>query len=134
MDRNSVNRVLLVGHLGGDADVRFTPKGTAVANLSVATNESRKTDNGEWDDRTEWHKVVIFGKLAEFCEKHVKKGAFVFLEGHLQTRTWDDKEEVKHYMTEVVGERLTLLGSKRNGNSVSAKENAVAEDGEAIPF
>jgi len=137
MQRNSVNRVFLVGHTGGDSDVRFTQKGTAIANLSLATNSTRKNDSGKPEELTEWHKIVAFNKTAEFCEKWVKKGTFMFIEGRLQTRSWEDKEENKRYVTEVVAERITLLGSKSNGNGSPLPEtaNAVAEaEGDAIPF
>lgn len=133
MQRNSVNKVLLVGYTGGDADVRYTSKGTAVANFSLATNQTRKNGKGEYEDSVEWHKVVLFGKLAEFCESTVKKGMLMFIDGHLQTRNWEDKEEQKHYVTEVIGERLTLLGARKNGSSNEETVEAVA-DGEDIPF
>jgi len=137
MQRNSVNRVFLVGHTGGDSDVRFTQKGTAIANFSLATNSARKSEDGKEEKLTEWHKIVVFGRLAEFCEKWVKKGAFLFLEGRLQTRSWEDKDENKRYVTEVVAEQITFLGSKSNGNGSPLPEtaNAVTEpEAEEIPF
>jgi len=104
MQRNSVNKVLLVGRTGSDADVRYTTKGMAMATVSLATNEARKDEKGEFQDTTEWHRVVVFGKNAEFAENYVKKGALLCVEGRLQTRSWDDKEEKRHFVTEVVGE------------------------------
>ncbi len=134
MQRNSVNKVLLVGYTGADADIRYTSKGTAIANLNLATNQSRKNGKGEYEESTEWHRIVIFGKLAEFCEQHVKKGMLMFIDGHLQTRNWEDKEEQKHYVTEVIGERLTLLGSRKSASTSEETVEAVAEGEENIPF
>lgn len=133
MQRNSVNKMLLVGRTGSDAEMRYTTKGMAIANLSVATSEARKDNNGEFQDNTEWHRVVFFGKMAEFCENYVKKGALVFVEGRLQTRTWDDKEEQRHFMTEIVGERLTMLGGWKKGKEDQLPV-AVAEGEEEVPF
>ena len=134
MQRNSLNKVMLIGHLGGDADVKYTPKGTAIANFSVATNESRKDDKGEWIDRTEWHKIVLWGKLAEFAEQYLKKGTMLLVEGHLQTRNWEDKDKVKHYTTEIVGERVTLLGSGPRREAVPPEEDNGKEPEEELPF
>ena len=134
MQRNSLNRVMLVGHLGKDPDIKYTPKGTAFANFSMATNESRKNDKGDWNDHTEWHRVVLWGKTAEFAEQYIKKGSMLLVEGRLQTRNWEDKDKAKHYVTEVVGERITMLGSgarKEDEASVSGDES---EEEEALPF
>ena len=90
MQKGSVNKVILVGHLGGDPESRFTPGGTAVATFSVATNESRKNSEGSWEDHTEWNRCVLFGKQAEFAGEYVKKGQMVYVEGRLQTRSWED--------------------------------------------
>ncbi len=133
MQRNSVNKVLLVGRTGSDADVRYTTKGMAIATMSVATTETRKDGKGEFQDTTEWHRVVVFGKTAEFTENYVKKGALIYVEGRLQTRQWDDKEEKRHYMTEVVGDKLTMLGGWKKGVEESATA-AVAEAEEEVPF
>jgi len=133
MQRNSVNKVLLVGRTGSDADVRYTTKGMAIANISVATTETRKDGKGDFQDTTEWHRVVVFGKIAEFTENYVKKGALIYVEGRLQTRQWEDKEEKRHYMTEIVGEKLTMLGGWKKGGEESATV-AVAEAEEEVPF
>jgi len=133
MQRNSVNKVLLVGRTGSDADVRYTTKGMAIATISVATTETRKDGKGEFQDSTEWHRVVIFGKIAEFTENYVKKGALIYVEGRLQTRQWDDKDEKRHYMTEVVGEKLTMLGGWKKDTEESATV-AVAGAEEEVPF
>lgn len=135
MQRNSVNKVLLVGRTGSDADVRFTTKGMAIANLSLATTEARKDNKGEFQDSTEWHRVVIFGKMAEFTENYVKKGALVYIEGRIQTRSWDDKEEKKHFMTEVVAEKLTMLGGWKKGkDDKTPAAVAEGENEEDVPF
>ena len=134
MQRNSVNKVLLVGQTGSDADMKYTTKGMAIANISVATNETRKNGKGEFEDSTEWHRVVIFGKVAEFTENYVKKGALIYVEGRLQTRSWDDKEEKKHFSTEVIAEKLTMLGGWKKGNG-KEEPIAVAEgEEEEVPF
>ncbi len=102
MQKGSVNKVVLVGHLGGDPETRFTPSGAAVANFNLATNESWRDSNGELQDKTEWHRCVMFGKSAEMSGELLKKGQLVYLEGKLQTRNWEDKDGVKRYTTEVV--------------------------------
>ena len=133
MQRNSVNKVLLVGRTGSDADVRYTTKGMAMATVSLATTEARKDEEGEFQDNTEWHRIIVFGKIAEFTENYVKKGALIYVEGRLQTRSWDDKEEKKHFMTEIVGEKLTMLGGWKKGKSEEATI-AIAENEEEVPF
>ena len=133
MQRNSVNKVLLVGRTGSDADVRYTTKGMAIANISVATTETRKDGKGDFQDTTEWHRVVVFNKMAEFTENYVKKGALIYVEGRLQTRTWDDKDENKHFMTEIVADKLTMLGGWKKGSEKDVPV-AVAEAEEEVPF
>jgi len=133
MQRNSVNKMLLVGRTGNDAEMRYTTKGMAIANLSVATTDTRKDDNGDFQETTEWHRVVFFGKLAEFAENYVKKGALIYTEGRLQTQSWEDKEEKRHFRTEVVGEKLTMLGGWKKGKDDAAAV-AVAEGEEEVPF
>lgn len=120
MANRGINKVILVGNLGQDPEVRYMPNGSAVANFSVATSESWKDkQTGENRDRTEWHRVVIFGKLAEIAGEYIKKGTQVYLEGQLQTRKWQDQTGNDRYTTEVVvnpiGGTLQILSS-RNGN------------------
>ena len=120
MANRGINRVILVGHLGQDPEVRYMPNGNAVANFSVATSESWKDkQTGETRDRTEWHRVVVFGKLAEIAGEYIKKGTQVYLEGQLQTRKWQDQSGQDRYTTEVVinplGGTLQMLGSRENG-------------------
>jgi len=112
----SVNKVILIGNLGKDPEVKYTPQGTAVARLTVATNERYKDKSGEWQDRTEWHNVVLWQRLAEIAGEYLKKGGKVYIEGRLQTRSWDDKQtNQKKYMTEVVANDLVLLSGRGEG-------------------
>jgi single-strand DNA-binding protein len=116
MAGKSLNRVQLIGNLGKDPEVKYTPQGTPVAKLTIATNERYKDKNGEWQDRTEWHNVVLWQRLAEIAGEYLKKGGKVYVEGRLQTRSWDDKQtNQKKYMTEVVGSDLILLGGRGEG-------------------
>jgi len=109
----SVNKVILIGNLGKDPDVKYTPAGAAVAKFSLATNERYKDKEGQWQDRTEWHNIVAWQRTAEIAGEYLKKGRSVYVEGRLQTRSWDDKETgQKKYMTEIVVENLVLLGGK----------------------
>lgn len=116
MAGKSLNRVTLIGNLGKDPEVKFTPSGTAVAKITLATNERFKDKAGEWQDRTEWHNVVLWQRLAEIAGEYLKKGSKVYIEGRLQTRSWDDKTtNQKKYMTEVVAGDLILLGGRGEG-------------------
>ena len=116
MAGKSVNRVILIGNLGKDPEVKYTPSGTPVAKITLATNERFKDKNGEWQDRTEWHNVVLWQRLAEIAGEYLKKGGKVYIEGRLQTRSWDDKQtNQKKYMTEVVASDLVLLGGRGEG-------------------
>ena len=113
--------MVLVGHLGGDPETRFTPSGAAVANFNLATNESWRDSSGDIQDKTEWHRCVMFGKSAEMAGDLLKKGQLIFTEGKLQTRNWEDKDGVKRFTTEVVCEMFTMLGRKMdNENSQSS--------------
>jgi single-strand DNA-binding protein len=112
----SVNKVILVGNLGKDPEVKYTPQGTAVARITLATNERFKDKSGEWQDRTEWHNVVLWQRQAEIAGEYLKKGSKIYVEGRLQTRSWDDKQtNQKKYMTEVVASDLVLLGGRGDG-------------------
>jgi len=107
-----INKVILVGNLGRDPEVRYTPSGTAVANVTIATGESWKDRNtGEQQERTEWHRVVFFSRLAEIVEQYLKKGAKVYVEGRLQTRSWE-QEGVKRYTTEIIANEMQMLDSR----------------------
>ena len=116
MAGKSLNRVQLIGNLGKDPEIKYTPSGTPVAKLTIATNERFKDKAGEWQDRTEWHNVVLWQRLAEIAGEYLKKGGKVYIEGRLQTRSWDDKTSgQKKYMTEVVASDLILLGGRGEG-------------------
>jgi single-strand DNA-binding protein len=109
----SVNKVILIGNLGKDPEVKYTPSGTAVAKFSLATNERYKDKSGEWQDRTEWHNVVVWQRLAEIVGEYVKKGNKIYIEGRLQTSSWEDKQSgEKKYRTEVIAHDLVLLGGR----------------------
>lgn len=112
----SLNKVMLIGNLGKDPEVKYTPSGTPVAKLTVATNERYKDKDGQWADRTEWHNVVLWQRLAEIAGEYLKKGGKVYVEGRLQTRSWEDKQtNQKRYMTEIVASDLVLLGGRGEG-------------------
>ena len=128
MQKGSVNKVVLVGHLGGDPETRFTASGAAVANFNVATNESWRDSNGEIQDKTEWHRCVMFGKSAELGGDLLKKGQLVYLEGKLQTRNWEDKDGVKRYTTEVLCEMFTMLGRKMDNGGESQVSPGTSND------
>jgi single-strand DNA-binding protein len=116
MAGKSLNRVTLIGNLGKDPEVKYTPSGTPVAKIALATNERYKDKNGEWQDRTEWHNVVLWQRLAEIAGEYLKKGGKVYVEGRLRTSSWDDKQtNQKKYMTEVVANDLILLGGRSEG-------------------
>jgi len=118
MAGKSINKVILIGNLGKDPEVKYTPQGTPVAKITLATNERFKGKDGQWQDRTEWHNVVLWQRLAEIAGEYLKKGGKVYIEGRLQTRSWDDKQSgQKKYMTEVVANDLVLLGGRGEGGS-----------------
>ena len=111
MGRGSVNKAIVLGNLGQDPDVRSTSSGQMVANFSLATNRSWTDRNGQRQEQTEWHKIVAWAKLAEIIEQYLKKGDQVYIEGRLQTRSWEDKSGEKRYTTEIVAQEMVMLGS-----------------------
>jgi single-strand DNA-binding protein len=120
----SVNKAILVGRLGQDPDVRYMPNETAVCNFSIATSRSYKDKAGEKVEKTEWHRIVMFGKLAEIAKEYLKKGSQVFLEGRLQTRKWQTKEGQDRYTTEIVADTMQMLG----GRDSSSGETKASDD------
>ena len=106
----SLNRVMLIGNLGRDPEVRYTSSGAAVANFTIATNEAWTSKDGRREERAEWHRVVVFGKMAEICREYLKKGRQVYIEGRLQTKQWEDREGNKRTTTEIVANNMVLLG------------------------
>ena len=120
MAGKSVNKVILLGNLGKDPEVKYTPSGTPVGKITVATNERFKDKDGQWQDRTEWHNVVLWQRLAEIAGEYLKKGGKVYIEGKLQTRSWEDKQSgQKKYMTEIVANDLVLLGGRGESSGES---------------
>jgi single-strand DNA-binding protein len=113
----SVNKVILVGNLGRDAELRYTPGGAAVATLNMATTEVWNDKQGQKQEKTEWHRVILWGKQAESLQEYLTKGKQIYVEGRLQTRQWDDKDGNKRYTTEIKADRITLLGGGGGGRS-----------------
>jgi single-strand DNA-binding protein len=125
----SVNKVILVGRLGRDPETRFTGGGQAVANFSMATDETYKDKNGERQKRTEWHKIVVWGKQAEIAQQYLKKGSLVFIEGRIQSREWQDKEGQKRTSFEIVASNFRMLGGRADGAAAGAGAGASHSSG-----
>ena len=119
MARSGINKVILVGNLGKDPDMRYTAGGDAVANLSIATSESwNDNQTGEKKEKTEWHRVVFFRRIAEVCGEYLKKGSSVYIEGSLRTRDWEDDQGNKRYTTELIGREMQMLGGRRSEDNM----------------
>lgn len=138
---SGVNRVILIGRLGRDPELKFTPAGKAVTNFTMATSETWKDDSGERQERTEWHKIQMWGKLAETAAKYLSKGSQVYIEGKLQTREWTDKDGQKKYTTEIVASSLVMLGGKgdnsekpNNPEKPESSGGLSPDDLDSIPF
>ena len=139
-----VNKVILIGRLGSDPEVRYTPSGVAVANFSIATSEEWKDkDSGEKKERTEWHRIVAWRRLGEICGEYLSKGRQVYIEGRIQTRDWEDKEGVKRYTTEIVANQMLMLGTRESADTVRPQSPSAADlqgapgpgpDDDDIPF
>ena len=137
---SGVNRVILIGRLGRDPELKFTPAGKAVTNFTMATSENWKDDSGERQERTEWHRIVIWGKLAEVAAKYLTKGSQVYIEGKLQTRDWE-KDGQKHYTTEIIANNMTMLDGKgdnsekpNNPEKPESSGGLSPDDLDQIPF
>ncbi len=117
-----VNKVILIGNLGADPEIRFTQSGQAVCNFRMATSESWQDKEGQKQERVEWHRIVVWGKLAELCSKFLKKGRQAYIEGRLQTREWMDKENKKQYTTEIVANQVTFLGGGQRDGAAGPRE------------
>jgi single-strand DNA-binding protein len=125
----SLNRVMLIGNLGKDPELRYTTSGVAVATFSVATNESWKDQDGNQQERTEWHNIVAWKKLAEICAEWLKKGKKVYIEGRIQTRSYDDKNTgAKKYITEIVAENMIMLDSRGSDSSSGGQATSAVEE------
>jgi single-strand DNA-binding protein len=143
MSKGTINKVILIGRIGKDPEMRYAATGTAIASFPLATNHGQKNDDGSWEDITEWHNIKAFGKTAEFAGEYVKKGSLIFLEGRLQTNNWEDQQGQKHYRTEIITSTLQLLGPKSENQTnsketVAEKQETVAqkknEDDDDLPF
>jgi single-strand DNA-binding protein len=134
--KKMINKAILIGRLGKDPEVRYTPDGTMVTNFTLATDEQWKDKSGEKVQKTEWHRIVTFGKLAEICGNYLVKGKMVFIEGRIQTRSWEDKDGVKRYTTEIVANDMKMLDSKGQGKAddaaISAQNGGTPMDD--VPF
>lgn len=125
-----VNKVILIGHLGADPETRAMPSGSSVANLRIATTESwRDKQSGEQQERTEWHRVALFGRLAEIAGEYLRKGSQVYIEGSLRTRKWQDKQGNERYSTEIVGNEMQMLGGRGGGAGAGAPAGGGAAGG-----
>ena len=125
-----INKVIIIGNLGADPETRAMPSGTTVANLRVATSESwRDKQTGEQQERTEWHRVALFGRLAEIAGEYLRKGSQVYIEGSLRTRKWQDKQGNDRYSTEIVGNDMQMLGGRGGAGAAGAAPSAAADPG-----
>lgn len=134
-----INKAIIIGNLGSDPEVRYTQSGTAVANFNVATTEKWKGKDGQMQEQTEWHRVVAFDRLAEICGEYLSKGSKVYIEGRIQTRSWNDKDGNKRYTTEIVAKEMKMLSPKGGGaagGSQYADEPPPPEPrmGDDVPF
>ncbi len=130
----SINKVILIGNLGADPEVRYTPSGKAVANFRIATTENWTNKDGGKEERTEWHRIVAWGRLGEICGEYLNKGKQVYIEGKLQTRGWEDREGNKRYTTEIVAQTMQMLGSAgREGRASSSDERYPVEEPVMVP-
>jgi single-strand DNA-binding protein len=133
---SGINKVILVGHLGKDPEVRNLESGAKVANFSLATTETFKNKNGERQEQTEWHNISVWSGLAEIAEKYLKKGKLIYLEGRLRTRSYEDKEGNKKYITEILGDSFTMLGKKDESAAAfaSTPEGETHKQTDDLPF
>jgi len=129
-----VNKVILVGNLGKDPEVKYLDNGVPVANFSLATTESYKNKQGERVNQTEWHNIVLWRGLAEVAEKYLKKGASVYIEGKIKTRKWEDKEGVTKYTTEILGDNMTMLGGRPMSESKTEEVSEPENSKDDLPF
>lgn len=133
-DMASVNKVILIGRLGRDPEVRYTPSGKAVANFSIATSEQWTNKEGTKTEQTEWHRIVAWGRTGEVCGEYLKKGSLVYIEGRLQTRSWEDREGVKKFTTEVVAQVMQMLGGiGKEGRAGAAEDRFTVEEPVMVP-
>ncbi len=137
----SLNKVMLIGNLGKDPEVRYTTSNQAVASFSLATSEKFKNKTGEWEERTEWHNITLWGRLAEIAKDYLAKGKTVYIEGRLQTRKWQDKDGRDRYTTEIVGDKMQMLGGRGDsqgggggGNRAPGRQQQSADESYAPAY
>ncbi|HEX9916370.1 MAG TPA: single-stranded DNA-binding protein [candidate division Zixibacteria bacterium] len=133
----SVNRAILIGNLGRDPDLRYTPSGQPVAKFPIATSERWKDKDGQLQQRTDWHNIVAWGRQAEVCKEYLKKGSPVYIEGRIQSRSYEDKDGNRKYITEIVANRMQMLGRKEEGPSeeeIPPEPETEEAEGDDIPF
>ncbi len=129
----SLNKVMLIGNLGADPEIKYTPAGRAVVNFRMATTRRWNTQDGERREETEWHRIVAFGKQAETCEQYLKKGSPVYVEGRLQTRSWEDQNGMKRYMTEIVLNEMQMLSARQQNDLASDAPGGVGSTATEAP-
>lgn len=139
MAHRGINKVILIGNLGADPEMRYTPQGAAVCTFNMATNETWTDTAGEKQERTEWHRIVAWRRLAEFCSEYLKKGSKIYVEGRLQTRSWEDQNGVKRYATEIVARDIQMLDSRGATAETSYEEPPLppeppAAEDDDLPF
>ena len=130
----SLNKAMIIGNLGRDPEMRYTPNGQAVTQFTVAVNRNYKDQDGAWQEETEWFRVVVFGQQAERAAEYLRKGGKVYVEGRLQTRQWEDKDGQKRYTTEIKADRITLLGGGGGGGSRSVDRSMGQSGGDEPPM
>lgn len=128
-----VNKVILIGNLGQDPELRYTGSGTAVCNMRIATNEAYKDAGGEWVEKTEWHNVVAWSRLAEICGEYLSKGSQVYIEGSLQTRSWDDRDGNTRYTTEIKAREMQILSGRGGDENFTPRSSATRTEKQAEP-
>ncbi|MDF2530121.1 MAG: single-strand binding protein, partial [Gammaproteobacteria bacterium] len=128
MAKGTLNKVILIGRLGADPEIRYMPNGNAIANLRLATNDGYKDKNGQFQESTEWHKVVLFGRLAEIAGQYLQKGRLVYVEGRIRTNKWQDQSGQDRYTTEIVANEMQLLGGTGGRDDMPAGQHEGAED------
>lgn len=136
MAKGTINKVILIGRLGADPELKYTPSGAAVATFNLATNEAWKDKDGNWQEKTEWHRIVLWTVLAKRASEHLKKGQRVYIEGSLKTKSWEDKDGIKRYVTEIHGQSMQFLEAKNTENKHEENADPVDEqaDEEDLPF
>ena len=130
----SVNKVILIGNLGGDPEIRYTNEGKAIANINLATSDSWKDKNGQKQEKVEWHRVSFFGKMAEIVAEYLKKGSQAYVEGRIQTRKWQDKDGQDRYTTEIVADKMQMLGGIKPAHESTYQEKPVMKNKSDDPF